>query len=69
MPITQQAVKKIDGKNALVKTIYVTVLWVKKKNQKTKNQDYLPPESGTNPANVQPKWRQKVKYKPGKGDL
>lgn len=36
MPITQQAVKKIDGKNALVKTIYVTVLWVKKKNKKQK---------------------------------
>lgn len=35
------------------KTIYVTVLWIKEK--KKKKQDYLPPESGTNQANIQPK--------------
>lgn len=53
MPITQQAVKKIrwqecSGENHLCNCT------------EFKKQHYLPPKSGTNQANPQPKWQQIV---------
>ena len=45
------------------KTIYVTVLSLKKK----KKQNYPPPESNTNQTNIQPKWRQRVRVNLEKG--